>query len=198
MDTYKCEMNAYDDDMDSLPDPFHASGEDDSDYIPETESADSRKQVSLKHYFASSSRPKPLPTTSSTCTSDLSNSDESHGQSLNKHKLPPILDGKFFQIINTDEVTHHIQAQCQLCLPNKAIIKGSLNITTNFLKHLKKKHSNKYDCYIQYKTEKITLNRQQKRTLSISDSSAEKNLKKQVTIHSVLKKSPRKSCLMRE
>lgn len=83
--------------------------------------------------------------------------DESNADKINKlsHKMQnsALLDGKFFRPIETKNY-NSIEAQCQLCLPKYTIIKGSLNPTTNFIKHLKALHLHLFHEYERYKIEK--------------------------------------------
>lgn len=82
---------------------------------------------------------------------------ESNAEKLIKlsHKMQnsALLDGKFFRPIETKNC-NSIEAQCQLCLPKYTIIKGSLNPTTNFIKHLKALHLHLFHEYERYKVEK--------------------------------------------
>lgn len=82
---------------------------------------------------------------------------ESNAEKLLKlsHKMQnsALLDGKFFKPIETKNC-NSIEAQCQLCLPKYTIIKGSLNPTTNFIKHLKALHLHLFHEYERYKIEK--------------------------------------------
>lgn len=55
-------------------------------------------------------------------------------------------DAKYFKIEKVLE-TKYIEASCQICLPNKKIIKGSKSVTTNFVKHLKRIHARVYEEY---------------------------------------------------
>lgn len=83
--------------------------------------------------------------------------DESTADKIMKlsHKMQnsALLDGKFFKPIETKNY-NSIEAQCQLCLPKYTIIKGSLNPTTNFIKHLKALHLHLFHEYERYKIEK--------------------------------------------
>lgn len=68
----------------------------------------------------------------------------------------PYLDGKFFKVISSVQHKNQntsVTAECQLCLPKKVPIKGALGVSTNFLKHLKKSHSNQdaFKSYSDYK-----------------------------------------------
>ena len=58
--------------------------------------------------------------------------------SSNKASLPAILDGKFFEVIVSDE-NGKVKAKCLSCDPNGKdnIIKGSVQPTSNFTTHLK-------------------------------------------------------------
>lgn len=65
-----------------------------------------------------------------------------------------MLDGKFF-LVEKCAGKMHVEALCQLCVLSKKIIKGSVESTTNFVKHLKRVHGEKsYNDYVKYK-EKI-------------------------------------------
>lgn len=58
-----------------------------------------------------------------------------------------ILKGKYFKI---ERITNgQVQAFCQICLPQKKIIKGSTLATTNFVKHLKRVHPDSFEKYSQ-------------------------------------------------
>lgn len=65
-----------------------------------------------------------------------------------------ILDGKYFKVVHFDKKKKYAEAACQLCLPACKIIKGSLQTTTNFIKHIKRVHANEYSGYEKYKAEK--------------------------------------------
>lgn len=88
---------------------------------------------------------------------DNQSNDESNADKILKlsHKMQnsALLDGKFFKPIETKNY-NSIEAQCQLCLPKYTIIKGSLNPTTNFIKHLKALHLHLFHEYERYKIEK--------------------------------------------
>lgn len=71
----------------------------------------------------------------------------------------PYLDGKFFKVtsfIEDNDRCKSVTTECQLCLPKQVYIKGALGVSTNFLKHLKKSHSNQdaYKLYTDYKGKK--------------------------------------------
>ncbi|CAH1114781.1 unnamed protein product [Psylliodes chrysocephalus] len=87
-----------------------------------------------------------------------------------------MLDGKFFKVLHWDG-KDHVDASCQLCLPKQKIIKGSVEITTNFIKHLKRLHPSEHKEYIKYKTEK----QKNKHTSEISHTTASKKMR-QVTL----------------
>lgn len=69
--------------------------------------------------------------------------DESDLLLLFKNK--PLFDGTFFIPENIRQKV--IIAKCALCIPNTILIRGPTNSTSNFLKHLKKKHPGTVDKY---------------------------------------------------
>lgn len=73
---------------------------------------------------------------------DTSNiSEDSEGVQSNQSGLK-ILDGKFFSLLKDkcDIRSNRAVGICQLCEPKALEIKGQFNVSTNFLKHLKRKH----------------------------------------------------------
>lgn len=139
---------------DEIQDPFHCSSDDDPDYSPVIYK---NRQTKLSEYFdkPSCSRDSNFrkcsneihlstPLESKTVTENARNSD-----SLNSEINLSILDGKYFKIHSRE--ANHIQAVCQMCLPLQKIIKGSIDATTNFVRHLKRTHGNLYEEYNRYK-----------------------------------------------
>lgn len=72
-------------------------------------------------------------------------------------RLPFIFNGTYFKVVKRIEDTDHqkkargILARCNFC--SDKIIKGSLNITSNFIQHLKKLHRIKYEEYLKAKND---------------------------------------------
>lgn len=71
----------------------------------------------------------------------------------------PYLDGKIFKVTSSVQPENQgksLTTECQLCLPKQVQIKGAIGVSTNFLKHLKKCHSNQdaYKSYCDYKEKK--------------------------------------------
>lgn len=65
---------------------------------------------------------------------DVAVNDVGALQGAVKEKIPSILDGKFFKITKVDE-TGKVLAKCCNCVNNT--ISGTMNTTSNFLRHLK-------------------------------------------------------------
>ncbi|KAK0042949.1 hypothetical protein Bpfe_027613 [Biomphalaria pfeifferi] len=66
------------------------------------------------------------------------------------HAVPAILDGKFFAIVKNENGS--VKAKCCLC-SNERILSGSLNATSNFLKHLRTVHKDCLEDYNNYRNE---------------------------------------------
>lgn len=63
--------------------------------------------------------------------------------------IPLILDGKFFEIVTTENNT--VKAKCTGCPEGKkSVFSGSFAATSNFLKHLKRAHPKLHDEYERY------------------------------------------------
>ncbi|XP_055839992.1 uncharacterized protein LOC129907693 [Episyrphus balteatus] len=82
-----------------------------------------------------------------------------NSSSLNvSERIPLIFNGRFFKVVRRIGETDHqkkargILAQCTFCTSTK-IIKGSLNITSNFIQHMKKRHRVQYEEYLREKNE---------------------------------------------
>lgn len=149
-------------------DSYQNASESDLDYFPPNKKT--KPSGKIFHFFKS---PKTSNPKSSTASSVAENTHiiEQNEEDINpeiadnespssaavdynaKFKNSPMLDGRFFQVQKCDEKMH-VQAICQLCLPSKKVIKGSGEITTNFVKHLKRVHGGKYDDYVKYKERK--------------------------------------------
>ncbi|CAH0562812.1 unnamed protein product [Brassicogethes aeneus] len=143
-------------------DPYRNSSESDVDYIPPNKKT--KHSGKLFDFFKSLKTPKPK---SSTSLLVVEKNDEEINPEIvdnespsfavvdynEKFKNSPMLDGKFFQVQKCDEKMH-VRAICQLCLPVKKVIKGSREITTNFVKHLRRVHGDKYGDYLKYKERK--------------------------------------------
>ncbi|CAG9825726.1 unnamed protein product [Phaedon cochleariae] len=165
---------------DEVQDPYHNSSESDVDYIP----PEKKKSSKIIDFFINP-KSSALASTSSIYSNKVSKKDgdlvlEKRQKSNNsapastarvdhieKCKNSPMLDGKFFIVEKCDEKMN-CEAMCQLCLPTKKMIKGSLESTTNFVKHLKRVHGEKsYNDYVKYK-EKL----KSRRTTAKDDSGA--------------------------
>lgn len=155
---------------DTEPDHFHNSSESDEDYVPKTKkpcistkisdyfkniqpSPSTSRDTESMHFNISDVEMVASPTSASasTISTSTSLSTTTAVSNIENCKNTPMLDGTFFLVETCDKNTH-VEALCQLCLPSKKIIKGSVESTTNFVKHLKRVHGNKsYDDYLKYK-----------------------------------------------
>ncbi|XP_024873910.1 uncharacterized protein LOC112455921 [Temnothorax curvispinosus] len=65
------------------------------------------------------------------------------------------LDGTYFKVdkSKSSTVTGDVVAVCQFCNPTRAL-KGKFRITSNFTTHLKRKHANVYNEYLEYAKQK--------------------------------------------
>ncbi|XP_030757697.1 uncharacterized protein LOC115883472 isoform X2 [Sitophilus oryzae] len=146
------------------PDPFPVQisedEDDDSNYTPKT----TKKKV-LPDYFGVRNK-----TLSQILQNEPSQNQKPEqfrdGQNnllLEKIQSNPLLDGKFYEVAGKVTDANHIQAECKMCLPKRKIIKGSLLITTNFLKHMKNKHPEQNNEYNAYKQKKKRINEGKKR-----------------------------------
>lgn len=67
-------------------------------------------------------------------------------------KIPFLFNGTYFKLVKTDlhsctSKSKTMLAECNFCEPGK-LIKGTLNITSNFLSHLKRQHPSQYAKYL--------------------------------------------------
>jgi len=61
---------------------------------------------------------------------------ENEESDYDEGNLPAILDGTFFKITSkVDE--NKVLATCLMCVPKTKPLKGTLRVTSNFIKHLK-------------------------------------------------------------
>ncbi|KAF5271324.1 hypothetical protein FQA39_LY08122 [Lamprigera yunnana] len=108
-----------------------------------------------------------------------SNGTESECDTLQKKKVPIILEGKFFTIKSNDSVT--ISAEC---MKSEKVIKGRISATTNFRNHLKIKGHSLED-YKNYRQLHFV------HPTKISDVSAPRKMKQTSLMHHT--KRPRRS-----
>ncbi|KRT84000.1 hypothetical protein AMK59_1425 [Oryctes borbonicus] len=109
-------------------DPYYNSSDDDPEYCPVKTK---RKPTVLDHCLCSNRNDSLENETnlSLSCTSS----------SFNSQCKLTILNGKFFKVISNKN--NHIIAECQICLPKKKFIQGTTKATSNFIKHLRRIHS---------------------------------------------------------
>ena len=62
----------------------------------------------------------------------------------------PLFDGTFFIAEKIEETV--IIAKCAICLPHITFIRGPIKSTSNFIKHLRKKHNGSIENYNKYKS----------------------------------------------
>lgn len=135
---------------DTEPDHFHNSSESDEDYVPKTKkpcistkisdyfkniqpSPSTSRDTESMHFNISDVEMVASPTSASasTISTSTSLSTTTAVSNIENCKNTPMLDGTFFLVETCDKNTH-VEALCQLCLPSKKIIKGSVESTTNF------------------------------------------------------------------
>ncbi|CAH0552497.1 unnamed protein product [Brassicogethes aeneus] len=152
-----------------LVDPYENLSDDDPEYFPgreEDDLASAPKKRKLTQYFQMLTKPKDKGNGSAAAAVAPSSDPGSSATSVvylqkdhqAKFNNSPMLDGKFYKVIKFDG-KDHVEASCQLCLPNHKVIKGSAETTTNFVKHLRRMHLTGFSSYIKYKSEK-QMNRQ--------------------------------------
>ncbi|XP_053964902.1 uncharacterized protein LOC128867566 [Anastrepha ludens] len=95
------------------------------------------------------------PANSSTQLSYVDGSNETDLHTMDSDDIPVIVNGKYFRIIEEMNATEHqrvtrgIVAVCQHCSREKARpIHGSMRITSNFVRHLKTLHPERYEEFI--------------------------------------------------
>lgn len=153
-------------------DPFENLSDNDPEYICPQESKKTRvgRKRKLTDYF----HPR-VEETPTTCKQNCSRENPGSSSGLQSFSLQqttqnsdsekdigklansPMLDGKFFKVVQFNN--NHVEASCQLCLPKSKLIKGSAESTTNFVKHLKRIHLQKFTEYENYKKEKLNKKR---------------------------------------
>lgn len=160
-------------------DPYENLSDDDPEYVPGGqecgENNSFRKKRKLTSYFQI--RPRPMnrkedstPASMAQAPSAGSATISFHSEDLQaKFVNSPMLDGKFFKVMKFDG-KDHVEAACQLCLPKGKVIQGSVETTTNFVKHLKRIHLTEYPAYTKYKMEK----QKQRHSLEVASSSSSK------------------------
>ncbi|XP_070072370.1 uncharacterized protein [Drosophila takahashii] len=100
-----------------------------------------------------------MSSSSSNCSSStmVSAVEAGSGSALEKAQLPLILTGKYFKITQSVSETNHqracngVLAACQFCPSTSRKLRGSIKVTSNFINHLKDKHSAEYDEYLREK-----------------------------------------------
>lgn len=66
---------------------------------------------------------------------------------LEHQRVPSILNGKYFSVVEKKSNAKCVIGLCQFCLPKKTEIRGQVTSSSNFLSHLKRKHFNQFEEY---------------------------------------------------
>ncbi|XP_055920167.1 uncharacterized protein LOC129951844 [Eupeodes corollae] len=118
-----------------------------------------KQEIDSQHFEDASSYHSNLP--KAFCKSEVGSPCSSMLTAVSSNvfeKMPLIFNGNYFKVVKRIGDTDHqkkargILAQCNFCATTK-IIKGSLNITSNFIQHLKKRHRIKYEEYLKEKND---------------------------------------------
>lgn len=93
---------------------------------------------------------------------------------LDQLETSALMDGKFFKVCATVTDIQRIPVHCQLCTENKNLI-GSLTVSTNLVKHLRRLHPQALDEYFAYKKiKRINMKRPQRTAQSEDEPSAKR------------------------
>ena len=71
----------------------------------------------------------------------------SEGTILEQQRVPTILNGKYYSVVEKKSNAKRVIGLCQFCLPKKTEIRGQVTSSSNFLSHLKRKHFNHFEEY---------------------------------------------------
>lgn len=171
-------------------DPFSDS----DDSVKDPDYGREIKKKKIPDYFglhrrceASTSRTRSTSPETSSVSMEAQSSCESRSETEVVEECSPLFDGTYYKITEKGS-NFAITAQCQKCIPKSKYIKGRSNATTNFLKHIKTKHPQELQNYLDYKKYKRSANIAQCRRTQTTASSCNEptaiNKKKQLDLKS--------------
>lgn len=152
------------DNLDWDNDPFSVSDDSDKDPDYEKEPLKAKKipdyfglhkntnQAGSSQASASISNTRQLEPSQTSISSTSTITEVEGNGSLHSHsgEASALFDGVFYTITQ-EGPNYSVTAKCQSCIPKIKYIKGRSNSTTNFLKHIKTKHPEEYQKYLDHK-----------------------------------------------